>query len=114
MSSPFCDVDVCGDAGTRQRDDITAEASKAAAGAVSYQKAVPFHYPEPPQPKQAKPLGPPKMAALPPPPGQHSLRRSSEAFVGQNMNKQAGMPVVVHCLVSMAWSLGYLRQLIAN
>ena len=56
-----------------EQERVASSAAAVAGGAVSYQKAVPFQYPEqqPKQPpKQAQQPAPPKLAPLPPPPGQ--------------------------------------------
>ena len=62
-----------------EQERVAASAAAVAGGAVSYQKAVPFQYPEqlPKQPpKQAQQPAPPKLAPLPPPPGQSTVLRS--------------------------------------
>ena len=55
-----------------EQEQRAASAAATAGGAVSYQKAVPFQYPEQP-PKQAQRPALPKLAPLPPPPGQPSV-----------------------------------------
>ena len=55
-----------------EQERVSNSAAAVAGGAVSYQKAVPFQYPEQP-PKQAQRPAPPKLAPLPPPPGQSSV-----------------------------------------
>ena len=55
-----------------EQEPGAASAAAIAGGAVSYQKAVPFQYPEQPS-KQAQRPAPPKLAPLPPPPGQLSV-----------------------------------------
>lgn len=54
------------------KEKAASSAAAAAGGSVSYQKAVPFQYPEQPA-KQAPRPAVPKMAPLPPPPGKASF-----------------------------------------
>ena len=54
------------------RAEAASSAAAGAGGSISYQKAVPFQYPEQPA-KQAPRRAVPKMAPLPPPPGKASF-----------------------------------------